>query len=193
MRSQKGAATHTAVKSIQQCSWGVQVHESRTVFPCTPTHAEQRAEAQEKVGQPFTLKRWQMLSSAPHKQTHTAPSCMHGPGTRTECQATHTHTHTHKQSERLRTHTVTREKKKTQCAEEHIYKHSTSCLAAVTVSDGAFHSVSVNFALHLSPRPDSLSLSHTNRQNHTLLATLSSLSYCSRSALPSPQRQKASP
>lgn len=82
---------------------------------------------------------------------------------------------------------------KTQCAEEHVNNHSTSCLAAVAVSDGAFPTVSVNFALHLSPRPDSLSLSHTKRQNHTLLATLSSLGYCSRRALPSPQRQKASP
>lgn len=71
----KGAAMHTAVKSIQQCSWGVQVHESRTVFPCTPTHAEQRAEAQEKVGQPFTLKRWQMLLCA--AQTNTYSTVMH--------------------------------------------------------------------------------------------------------------------
>lgn len=39
---------------------------------CTPTHLEQRAEAQEKVGQPFTLKRRQMLL-----WTHTVLSCMH--------------------------------------------------------------------------------------------------------------------
>lgn len=174
---------HTAVKSIQQCSWGVQVHESRTVFPCTPTHAEQRAEAQEKVGQPFTPKRWQMLLCA--AQTNTYSTVMHArPGTSAECQATRTSS--------LRDCENTRRDWETQCAKEHV-NHSTSCLAAVAVSDGAFPTVSVNFALHLSPRPDSLSLSHTNRQNHTLLATLSSLGYCSRSALPSPQRQKASP